>query len=124
MASGILPVHCSPVSGLVGLFFAHISATHSVAVQSLPFEVVDGHSEDRILSFADAARTGKHRSWIDRHGRKFGLIVSDPETRKGAWMRLSGPSKVHPQDDGCELTKPVSLWQFLLRTAVVGLLCA
>ena len=37
--------------------------------------------DNRLISIKDAAlRLNKHRSWLDRHGRRFGIVVCDPTT--------------------------------------------
>jgi hypothetical protein len=37
--------------------------------------------DNRLISIKDAAiRINKHRSWLDRHGRRLGIIICDPAT--------------------------------------------
>ncbi len=36
---------------------------------------------DKLIAIKDAAaRLNKHRSWMDRHGRRLGIVVCDPTT--------------------------------------------
>jgi hypothetical protein len=60
---------------------------------------------NRLISIKDAAvRINKHRSWLDRHGRRLGIVICDPATGRAlgasehAIARFLGVDPKHPPD--------------------------
>jgi hypothetical protein len=54
-----------------------IAALTSTATTAPPAPKPD----NRLISIKDAAlRLNKHRSWLDRHGRRIGIVICDPTT--------------------------------------------
>ncbi len=68
------------LQGAASILFARAVAALASTAASATTERAP-KPDNRLISIKDAAlRINKHRSWLDRHGRRLGIMICDPTT--------------------------------------------